>query len=42
MEVTDKESPKATDVGPDGAWQPILTATDIKFGAIMFREGFVK
>ncbi len=40
--MTDKESPKASDVGPDGGWQPVLTATDIKFAAIMLREGFVK
>jgi hypothetical protein len=40
--MTDKELPKATDVSPDGAWNPVLTATDIKFAAIMFREGFVK
>ncbi len=40
--MTDKESLKATDVGPDGAWNPVLTATDIKFAVIMLREGFVK
>jgi hypothetical protein len=36
------ERRNATDVSPDGAWNPVLTATDIKFAAIMFREGFVK
>jgi len=40
--MTDKELPKATDVSPDGAWNPVLTATDIKFAVIMLREGFVK
>ncbi len=32
----------ASDVTPDGAWNPILTSTDIKFAAIMLREGFAK
>lgn len=39
--MADDESPKATDVGPDGSWQPVLTITDIKFAVIMLREGFV-
>ena len=36
------ETTKATDVSPDGSWSPVLTVTDIKFGALMFREGFIK
>ena len=38
----EKEPRKATDVTPDGAWNPVLTSTDIKFAVIMLREGFVK
>jgi hypothetical protein len=40
--MNNNESPNATDVGPDGSWNPILTSTDIKFGAIMLREGLIK
>ena len=40
--MTEQEPRKATDVTPDGAWNPVLTSTDIKFAAIMLREGFAK
>ena len=42
MGMNNEEPRYATDVGPDGAWNPVLTSTDIKFAAIMLREGFVK
>jgi hypothetical protein len=32
----------ASDVTSDGAWNPILTSTDIKFAVIMLREGFAE
>ena len=34
-----QEPRKATDITPDGAWNPVLTSTDIKFAAIMCKEG---
>jgi hypothetical protein len=37
--MTHDELHYATDVTPDGAWNPVLTLTDIKFAAIMLREG---
>lgn len=37
--MTHDELHYATDVTPDGAWNPVLTSTDIKFAAIMLREG---
>ena len=40
--MTNEEPRKATDVTPDGAWNPVLTSTDIKFAALMLREGLVK
>jgi len=40
--MTDEEPRKATDVTPDGVWNPVLTLTDIKFAVIMLREGFIK
>lgn len=40
--MTHDESPKATDVSPDGGWNPVLTPTDIKFSVIMLKEGFIK
>ena len=40
--MTHAEPRYATDVTPDGDWNPVLTSTDIKFAAIMLREGFVK
>lgn len=40
--MTEEEPRKATDVTPDGAWNPVLTSTDIKFAVIMLREGFTK
>ena len=38
-QMTHDELHYATDVTPDGAWNPVLTSTDIKFAAIMLREG---
>ena len=40
--MSNEDPRKATDVTPDGAWNPVLTSTDIKFAAIMLREGFIK
>lgn len=40
--MTDEEPRKATDVTPDGDWNPVLTSTDIKFAWIMLGEGLVK
>lgn len=40
--MTQDKPRNATDVTPDGAWNPVLTSTDIKFAAIMLREGFIK
>ena len=40
--MTHDEPRKATDVTPDGAWNPVLTSDDIKFAVIMLREGFIK
>ena len=40
--MTEQEPRKATDVTPDGAWNPVLTSTDIKFAAIMLREGLAQ
>lgn len=37
--MSEEEPRKATDVTPDGAWNPVLTSTDIMFAAIMLREG---
>lgn len=39
--MNNDETPKATDVGPDGSWSPVLTVTDIKFAVIMLREGLL-
>ena len=39
VDMTHDELHYATDVTPDGAWNPVLTSTDIKFAAIMLREG---
>lgn len=39
--MTYEEPRKDTDVTPDGAWNPVITSTDIKFAAIMFREGLL-